>query len=496
MKYKLMGLFAFVAAILFAIIISFTVKENEDKGRFHQHLEIQTEKECKNHMSNEFCTHLPIVSIETNGVAIPGSNTGALDMFNENISTKAENGEPMVKVSVSVYDKEAKNNHLTDKPTFTTDSLIRVRGHASREFEKAPYLLKFVDENGLDNDIEVMGMDAHNEWVLNGPFLDKTLVRNYMWYNISGEIMEYAPNVRFCEVFLDGDYRGIYLMVENLTSGKNSRLKLTVTEKDTTVSGYLYRIDRISEEDLGTTREIFPFSERTNHSRTDIALRYPGKTNLTDELAKEIEFEISQFEKAVYSYDYDSDKYGCFRYADINNAADYFLICEMTKNMDMGRYSTFIYKRPNEKYRFCVWDFNNCCDNFPTDITGFADFSITDKSYFEMFIRDEAFTEAVIERYRQYRKTYFSDEYMMNYIDETIKFLGPAIERNSARWASYIESDEALFPSDRNVHSNKEAVVAYKSFLISRGNWLDENIDTILQFSAESKVKQYNEVTE
>ena len=43
-------------------------------------------------------------------------------------------------------------------------------------------------------------MDPHHEWVLHGPFLDKTLIRNYMWYNIAGEIMDYAPNVRFCEV--------------------------------------------------------------------------------------------------------------------------------------------------------------------------------------------------------------------------------------------------------------------------------------------------------
>jgi len=54
--------------------------------------------------------------------------------------------------------------------------------------------------------------------VLHGPFLDKTLMRNYMWYNLSGQIMEWAPDVRFCEVFLNGGYQGVYVMEEQIES--------------------------------------------------------------------------------------------------------------------------------------------------------------------------------------------------------------------------------------------------------------------------------------
>ena len=79
-------------------------------------------------------------------------------------------------------------------------------------------------------------MDAHHEWALHGPFLDKTLVRNYMWYNISGEIMEYSPNVRFFELVLNGEYRGLYLATEMITAGKEgARLNLQVNKKDNTV---------------------------------------------------------------------------------------------------------------------------------------------------------------------------------------------------------------------------------------------------------------------
>ena len=112
-----------------------------------------------------------------------------------------------------------------------------------RTFEKRSYRLNFVDEEGLDNPVAVMGMDAHSDWALYGPSLDKSLIRNYMWYNISGEIMAWAPNVRYCELILNGEYEGLYLMVETITNGNDCRLDLSDQAYGTSVTGYLLRSD-------------------------------------------------------------------------------------------------------------------------------------------------------------------------------------------------------------------------------------------------------------
>ena len=93
-------------------------------------------------------------------------------------------------------------------------------------------------------------MDAHYEWALYGPYLDKTLIRNYMWYNIAGEIMDYAPNVRFCEVMLNGEYQGLYVMVETITNGKESRVNVSEPIENTLSTGYVLRLDRGSANDL------------------------------------------------------------------------------------------------------------------------------------------------------------------------------------------------------------------------------------------------------
>jgi len=491
MKYKIMGIVALLIAAILILAISLGNTESEVQ-RVHQHIEAKDKGVCT---CNEFCTHLPIVNIQTGGNVIPGAITEEVDFFGENIYTLTQTGEKMAPVTISVFDNDEKNNHLSDKPTFTTTSLIRIRGHASRSFGKSQYLLRFVDQEGAEKHIPVLGMDAHNEWVLNGPYLDKSLIRNYMFYNISGEIMEFAPNVRFCEVFLDGDYRGVYFMAESISNGNNRRLDLNITEKDNTFSGYLLRLDRSTEDGIMDADNIYTMSERTNQVKVDIRLDYPGKANLTDELAKEIELEFSQFEKALFSYDYNSDDYGYKNYIDVDSFVTYYIINEFTKNMDAGRYSTYIYKRPGEKYKMCVWDFNNACDNLPDDETDTIGFTMLDKAYFNILFRDEDFVEKVIQKYTELRKGLLSDEYLTKYIDETVAFLGSAVARNTNRWNVYIQSDQ-LIPVERNVYTHEDAVKQLKEWLVSRGKWMDDNIDSLRQYCAESKVKKHNEVTE
>lgn len=493
MKYKLMGLAALLLVSAAAFAAGFFDDEGKAHLRYHQHLEEPGYVPCEDHGDEVFCSHLPLVVIDTQGQEIPGVPIGGkMDRFGESIYTQTEDGEDFINIKVSVIDNDEGNNHLTDTPDFTTRSFFRVRGHSSREFEKAPYLLKFVDENGLDNKLSVMGMEAHNEWALHGPYLDKSLVRNYMWYNISGELMDWAPNARYCELFLNGDYRGLYLMVETIANGDTGRLNLVETYKGTNINGYLLRIDRPTEADLASTRDIYSFLERENKSIEDISIRYPGKNTLTPELAREIELDFAEYEKCLYSFDYDTENYAYWNWIDEDNYIDYLLVNELTRNVDAGRYSTYIYKEPGEKLKMCVWDFNNACDNYKENVFSEAGFTIQEQQFFYMLLKDEAFAQKVIDRYRELRKTYFSDEYMMNYIDDTIRWLGPAVQRNSERWSDAYTEYEPLKPLSRNVHSLDEAVNQLKTWLCRRAGWLDKNIDAVSSFAHPSRNKEYN----
>ena len=491
MKYKLMG-GAMAALILVCALAASALEAGEGPSRVHQHLSARGPDAGCDCDGTQLCTHLPLVIIDTGGQEIPGVPNGEEDYYGEELYTTAEDGTDFINVQVTVIDNEDQNNHPSDTPDFTTASQFRIRGHASRHFEKSPYLLKFIDEDGEDNPISVMGMGAHNEWVLNGPYLDKSLIRNYLCYNLAGEIMEYAPNVRYCELIVDGDYRGLYLMVESITAGDDCRLNLRSTVKDSSITGYLLRLDRTVEEEVGSTRDIYTYMERMIFVRDDEAIRYPGKNRLTGELAREIELEYSAFEKALYSYDYDTEEYGYWNYIDVDNFVDYFIINEFTRNVDSGRYSTYLYKELGEKYKLCVWDFNNAMDNFPDDEITTEDFALSDRIWYDMLFRDEEFAERVIERYWELRRTVLSDAYLNRYIGETLEWLGPAIDRNTERWRESIEEWEPLTPEERNVYSQEEAVAQVRSWLHERGEWLDENIHALQARAHPSRNHAYN----
>lgn len=490
MKYKLFGAVALL--VVFACALAATaVEAGEGTHRVHQHLEEPGYTPCEDHADGLFCTHLPIVTIDTRGQTIPGSVTGETDAYGETLNTLAPDGRDVIDADLTIIDNDGGNNHLTDEPAVETITEIRIRGHASRRFEKSPYRLNFVDEDGEDRNIEVMGMGAHSDWVLYGPYLDKSLVRNYMWYNISGEIMEWAPNVRCCELFVNGEYRGLYMMVETITNGNDCRLNLTDDAYGTRVTGYLLRGDRTTEEDVDGPRDIYSYLERMMTLRTDIGIRYPKRSALTEEMREQIELDWAEFEKALYSYDYNTEDYGYWNYIDVDNFINYFWANEYPLNMDAGRYSTYIYKDMSGLYKLAVWDFNNACDNFPEDPVEPDRFDLISENLYFMLFKSEPFVEQVIERYWELRETYFSDEYLMSYIDDTLEWLGPAVERNNELWADAMAED-MLRPAERNLHSHEEAVQQLKDWLLERGEWLDESVHTLQQYAHPSRNKTYN----
>ena len=176
-----------------------------------------------------------------------------------------------------------------------------MRGNSSRFFEKSGYRIKLIDKNGNNNPQSLLGMDKHQDWALHGPYLDKTLIRNYMMYNLSGEIMDYAPNVRFCEVVINGEYEGVYVLTEMITAGKDgARLNMSVDAKDNTYTGYLLRLDRQNGIESDRVNNLTEYTLRADRD-LKLEVEYPGPQKLNETLKRSIETDFSRFEKALYS---------------------------------------------------------------------------------------------------------------------------------------------------------------------------------------------------
>ena len=440
-------------------------------------------------------THLPLVQIETQE-EIPGGPYKGEGLTGGRY-TLAADGNEFITANMKIYDGEG-DHTLYDSPEVKTQIRIRIRGNTSRKFDKKSWSVKTIHSNGENKNISIMGMEADHDWALHGPFLDKTLIRNYMGMNISGELMDYAPDVRFCEVVLNGSYEGVYVMMETVSRGQG-RIEIEKPNRMRNVSGYIVELDNmLLIPDTGMDN----FSKYTQKLRKNAFMNmcYPGGEALTPEIKEYIEKDVSRFEKALYSFDYDTSAYGYWNYIDVDEFVDYFILMEVFLQYDTGNLSTYFYKDINGKYRPCVWDFNNDLEN--RNIIAEDDFYIrkfvtVQAPWFWMLVKDEKFTESVISRYRTLREGILSDKYLTGYIDETSAFLGEAVERNFSVWGysfdpSLLDEETRLYPDERNPRSYGEALEQMKGELLRRLAWLDENIEILRQYSHESAVKKFN----
>ncbi len=488
MKYKLIGLTSVLISVLLVFVICFVFSGNSIKNDA-KYVMADAQSACLTHDKDKLCTHLPIVKIDTQRNDIPGAPIIS-ELYGIVGYTTGEDEATTVSGKIEIIENNGANNHITDKVKSSSDIKIRVRGHSSRSFDKKNYFIRLVNSDETNNPQEILGMDAHHEWALHGPFLDKTLIRNYMWYAISGKIMDYSPDARFCEVFINDEYMGVYVMTETITAGKNgARLGLEVNKKDNTFGGYLFRLDWGDSE-----KETFisPYINYTKDTINQHEIVYPGVKNLTEELKENIKNDISAFEKMLYSYDFANRTYGYEKYIDTSSFVDYFLINEITCNYDAGVFSTYIYKDTDGLYKMCVWDFNSACDMYQEMAMPHNTFQMQERLWFEMLIKDEKFTNRIIKRYKELRKTYFSKEYLYSFIDSTVEDLEAAIDRNYEVWGySFLPENNILSEVERNPKNYDEAIAQLKTFLDKRIDWLDNNIDSLRQYSAQSKVKEY-----
>lgn len=441
-----------------------------------------------------FASHLPVVSIDTDGREIPGApvydeNGRTLSDENGNaITTLAEDGRETITAHIAVYDSENSANRLSGKPQIESSCEIRVRGNSSIRYEKKNYRIVLTNDDGTDNDQEVMGMEASETWALQGTSIDKTMLRNYLTYNTAALFMDgYVPEIRYCEVFLNGSYIGLYMMTETIKV-EEGRLQMTPSDSKQDATSYIVAIDERSE----TPTTISEFLHYTLRQGMLTTIVYPSEESLTQGQKDFIEQDLSDFEKSLYSYDYDTSEYGYWTQVDVQSFVDGFIINEFAANDDFGAFSTYLHKDVRGKISLGpVWDYDNAYDLYQNQ-TPVNKFYLVERPWFYMLFKDEAFCQQTIKRYKDLREGPLSEKALFSMIDETSAYLEPALERNFSTWQKSFENDPYLRPEDRNPASNEEAVEDLKNFIHERGSWLDKNIENLRQYSHESAVKKFN----
>lgn len=405
-----------------------------------------------------FSSDLPVVYIDTDGQQIEKENkiwstVGVLDVKESSGARK-----------------------ITEEPDFFETATIKMRGASSYyRFDKKQYRIKFYESQGGNKAKEYgfLGMDADSEWILNGPFLDKTLVRNRVLYQLAGEIFEWAPDTRYFELFLNGRYQGVYLAVEPVTKGVN-RLNLSRYGLLSGETAWLVKRDRIGTEE----NPIRTYGEVNGKVQNSLYIDYPSPKKITNTQRRWIGDDISRLEYCLYG-----DKSGYpirdYRlYIDLDNFVDYFIFNEAVMNYDAGNLSTYIYKELQGKMKLAVWDFNNAYDNYQWFKMQTDEWYMVNNSWFDQLVKDRAFVDRVTERYGELRQNVLSEEHIYGLMDAYQAELGDAVGRNFAIWGYKFE--ETLMDSEeRELHSYEEAIDQLKGAIHDRFVFMDAHLEDL-----------------
>ena len=452
MNKRLAALLLLVALLLAAILLP----ENgrvQSHSVVHQH-EVwpqESEEATGFDVYGNLTTHLPLLIVQVNGREIPGITR--------------ETDEKLI-CEYAFIDNPDGVNCSSDVPTQTGTMAISIRGNSSRWFSKKQYAVKLVDKEGMPEKQSLLGMPAESTWVLNGSNIDHSQIRNYMLYNISGEIMDYAPRCRLCEVFLtnaDGElqYQGVYTLIEKPKVSKE-RLNLTPYDPKYAESSFVVqmnehidnaRIDHLKPDDIS----VYPAN-----------LEYPDTEIVTDYSLQYIKNELLCFEKMLYDAEYFDNWEKVLQCTDLDSFVDYYIINEFFQNYDAGVRSLYLYKNLGGKFSIGpVWDFDGAFDNF-TGMDFSPDMLELESTFYYFYLCHSAeFVERCNERYDELRKTVLSEKYLLQYIDDSSKYLGSAALRNCDKWYN---GNYSIYYDD---------IEKMKTFVVERGNWMDEHFEDL-----------------
>ena len=447
---------------------------------------------------SELCTHLPIIRIETGGQTIPGRPYEGPDGVTAGYYT-GDFGEEEILVQFSTVDGEGIWHHGDDASADEGTALFRYRGNSSRWFAKGSFRLKTVEEDPLTaRRLGLLGMKIGEEWALHGPFLDKTLMRNYMCMNLSAEVMgTWVPDTRFCEVVLDGEYQGVYLLMETIDVDEN-RLDLREYTPGDPVLSYLVRIEPFTNP-VKVLDNFTLYSYRMEPGR-HLELLYPGTANQTEQVKRYVQADFNEAERLLYSVEMLDGSDSWRQELDMDAFVNYYILMEFFGINDTFGASTYFYRDVRGKLSIGpVWDYNNAFDNFLRPIDS-REFLLSQRGWFAELMQDEDFVERVISRYRQLRRGVLSEERLLSYEKEIEEWLGSAVDRNFEVWG-YTFDPEQLSTRERqrpdpitgetlreaNPSSYEEAVEWMMDYIVDRGEWMDEHIDSLRQYCHPSR---------
>jgi hypothetical protein len=347
---------------------------------------------------------------------------------------------------------------------------IRGRGNSTWGNPKKPYQMK------LDSKEKFLDMPKQKKWIFLAEFSDKSLLRNTIAFELGYlSTLDWTPKSEFAEVYINGEYNGTYNISEKVEE-KSARVDIGaegfLLEKDTNVQ------DRVDPDDVY-------FNTSAYQNENIIVIKEPGIDRID---ANDFAFEqdsrfiyirnhINAFEEALFGDDFKDPIIGYPSYIDVDSFIDWFLINEISKNVDARQFSSIYFTHiPGEKIKMGpLWDFDLGFGNMNYGDPQFAEgWHVRYHAWISRLLDDPVFVTQVQDRFTDHYLA--NKQYILNKIDEQAELLKWAQHENFNKWQIL---GVPVWPNPYVWDTYEEEVLYLKTWYEDRMDWLEVAINSL-----------------
>jgi len=371
---------------------------------------------------------------------------------------------------------------------------IEIRGNFSADLPQQPYGFETRDQTGENRDVSLLGMPEENDWILLANYNDKTFMRNMLAYDLSRKMGHYAPRTQAVEVIVNNVYQGIYILTEKIKRDKGrvdiSKLAAKDIAGDNVTGGYIFKIDYYDANNSWKSnytpvgypnKAVYYVYEDPKPSE----LLAPQKSYLKDA--------VNSFESNLYSSGFADKTTGYTAWIDANSFIDYFIVSEVSRNVDGFKKSCYFFKDKNSKggkiHAGPVWDFDWAwkniwdCSFYQSTVGSGWSYKVNDcgniypnsNGWIVRLLQDQEFANALNKRYFELRNSYLSNNRLKNYIDSVKSLVNEAQVRHYTKW-NILSAKVGAPEVDSQPSTYAGQVNQFYSWITTRLNWLDGNM--------------------
>lgn len=332
---------------------------------------------------------------------------------------------------------------------------IRGRGNSTWSIHpKKPFQMKLNDKES------VFGMPRAKKWLFLAEYSDKTMLRNTIAFEMGYlSTLDWTPKSTFAEVFINDEYNGTYNISEKVEESSN--------RVDISNDGFLLEIDQLERQ---AEDDVYFYTNKFL-----VAIKEPN-VDWQDEEYLYIESYINEFESALFGSNFTDPVTGYAKYIDVDSFVDWYLISEITKNVDSQSFSSIYFNViPGEKINMGpLWDFDLSFGNVDYADSQFAEgFWIKSNPWYARLFNDPAFVEKVKTRFAYFKQ---NQNFILDKVDMHAERLIWAQQENNVKWRTI---GVFVWPNPVVFDTYVEEVEHLKDWYSTRMAWLDTAINQL-----------------